>query len=42
VLERVGLENLLVDSTKLLRLVDEGAGIEFGKLGQVRSLLRFV
>jgi len=39
VFERVRLENLLVDSAKLLRLVDEGTGIEFSKLGQVESLL---
>jgi hypothetical protein len=38
VLVRVGVENLLFDCPELLRLVDEGAGIEFSKLGQVWSL----
>jgi hypothetical protein len=42
VLERVGLDRLLVDSTELLRLVDEGTRIELSKLGQVESLLYFV
>jgi hypothetical protein len=39
VLMRVRLENLLVEGTELLRLVDEGTGIEFSKLGQFSSLL---
>jgi hypothetical protein len=38
---RVRLENLLVEGTELLRLVDERAGIQFSKLGQFRSLLYF-
>jgi hypothetical protein len=39
VLMRVRLENLLVEGAELLRLVDEGTGIEFSKLGQFSSLL---
>jgi len=39
VLMRVCLENLLLELSELLRLVDEGAGIQFSKLGQFRSLL---
>jgi hypothetical protein len=42
VLERVRVDDLLVDSTELLRLVDEGTRIEFSKLGQIGSLLYFV
>src|SRR5919112_153534 len=34
VLVRVGLEDLLLELSELLRLVDEGAGFQFSKLGQ--------
>jgi hypothetical protein len=39
VLVRVRLEDLLLELSELLRLVDEGAGFQFSKLGQFRSLL---
>jgi hypothetical protein len=39
VLVRVGLEDLLLELSELLRLVDEGAGFQFSKLGQFSSLL---
>jgi hypothetical protein len=39
VLERVRLEGLLLELSELLRLVDEGAGFQFSKLGQFSSLL---
>jgi hypothetical protein len=39
VLVRVGLEGLLLELSELLGLVDEGAGFQFSKLGQFRSLL---
>jgi hypothetical protein len=37
VLMRIGLEDLLLELSELLRLVDEGAGFQFSKLGQFRS-----
>jgi hypothetical protein len=39
VLVRVGVEGLLLELSELLRLLDEGAGFQFSKLGQFRSLL---
>jgi hypothetical protein len=39
VLVRVRLEGLLLELSELLRLVDEGAGFQFSKLGQFYSLL---
>jgi hypothetical protein len=39
VLVRVGLEDLLLQLSELLRLVEKGAGFQFSKLGQFRSLL---
>jgi hypothetical protein len=39
VLVDVGLEGLLLELSELLRLVEEGAGFQFSKLGQFRSLL---
>jgi hypothetical protein len=39
VLVRVGLEDLLLELSELLRLVDEGAGFQFSKLGQFKSPL---
>jgi hypothetical protein len=39
VLVRVRLEDLLLELSELLRLVDEGAGFQFSKLGQFSSLL---
>ena len=39
VLVRVRLEGLLLELSELLRLVDEGAGFQFSKLGQFSSLL---
>jgi hypothetical protein len=37
VLVRVRLEDLLLELSELLRLVDEGAGFQFSKLGQFSS-----
>ena len=39
VLVRVRLEDLFLELSELLRLVDEGAGFQFSKLGQFCSLL---
>jgi hypothetical protein len=39
VLVRVRLESLLLELSELLRLLEEGAGFQFSKLGQFRSLL---
>jgi hypothetical protein len=39
VLVRVGLEDLLLELSELLRLLDEGAWFQFSKLGQFKSLL---
>ena len=39
VLVPVRLEGLLLELSELLRLVDEGAGFQFSKLGQFNSLL---
>jgi hypothetical protein len=39
VLVRVRLEDLLLELSELLRLLDEGAGFKFSKLGQFSSLL---
>src|ERR1044071_4679512 len=39
VLVRVRLEDLFLELSELLRLVDEGAGFQFSKLGQFSSLL---
>jgi hypothetical protein len=41
VLVRVRLEDFLLELSELLRFVDEGAGFQFSKLGQFRSLLYF-
>ncbi len=38
-LVRIRLEDLLLELSELLRLVDEGAGFQFSKLGQFNSLL---
>jgi hypothetical protein len=38
-LVRVRLEDLLLELSELLRLVDESAGFQFSKLGQFNSLL---
>jgi hypothetical protein len=38
-LVRVRLEDLFLELSELLRLVDEGAGFQFSKLGQFSSLL---
>jgi hypothetical protein len=38
-LVRVGLEDLFLELSELLRFVDEGAGFQFSKLGQFNSLL---
>src|SRR6185312_13595014 len=41
VLVRICLEDLLLELSELLRLVDESPGCQFSKLGQFRSLLYF-
>jgi hypothetical protein len=38
-LVRIRLEDLLLELSELLRLVNEGAGFQFSKLGQFNSLL---
>jgi hypothetical protein len=39
VLVRIRLEDLLLELSELLGLVDEGTGFQFSKLGQFSSLL---